>query len=452
MKIDTCPFALVFLSCLLPMAGSFLNVAVYHIPAGLVLVAMVIAYSSTQNFFALYRIWLTWANFLLFILLMTHILTGRGFVLLASGGYVLIFAYVFHGLFLTGVGLSVKTMVRGISFIYKFFIVGMIIEFFVIICGKQPLLRELFHSMVTPNYKMGNGADVLRFFGFFHGVGGLNSVLLGSQIAGMLSLFAVIWFMGIKKGGISVSMTDRSNLWIFLSFAMLIVTINGTVFLLLFLAIIIHVIFINKKHRVLFLCVISSTLVGLYFLGSAGYLFPRMFSTSVINLGVQANIISDYGLVDVVQGMTTLEYYVFEFMVPVYIFISQDWVSILIGVGAKYFITTSDYLSGDFGFGAALLSSGLVWMAILVATIFGICFPAIRPAANGSNDQKLWSVLGSINGLIALLWLFSTVHYIQAFGNPGGIMLFAMHLALAVYCCKRLKTHLLVLPPLQLPR
>jgi hypothetical protein len=301
---------------------------------------------------------------------------------------------------------------------------------------------ELFSGSATPGYKNYNGADVANFVATFFeyslNAGGLNSVLLGSQIAGMLSLFAIIWFIGIKKSEISVSKTDHPDLWLFLSFAMLIITINGTVFLLLILAIIIHGIFINKKNRVLFLCGISSVLVGFYFSVLAGYLFPRMFSDSIIILDpVTTTILSDYGKLSEVEGMTKWDYYIFEFTSPVVIFISSGWVSKLIGAGAQYFRTTSDYVAGDFGFGYAMLASGLIWMVALVATLFITCFPALRLEASGSNDRKLWSVLGSINGLIALLWLFSTVHYSQAFVNAGGIMLFALHLALTVYCRKR---------------
>jgi hypothetical protein len=47
-------------------------------------------------------------------------------------------------------------------------------------------------------------------FGLMQNSGGLNSDLLGSQIAGMLSLFSTIWFMGINKIEINVSKAINS--------------------------------------------------------------------------------------------------------------------------------------------------------------------------------------------------------------------------------------------------
>lgn len=420
------------------MAGAFFNVYVYHIPAGLLLIAIVITNTSMQSFFSPKKTSITWSIYILFIIFMIQIITGRGFTILGSGGYVLIYAYVFQDLFLTGAGPSVKRIVHGITFIYKFFIVGMIIEFIIIILGKQSLLAELFYSTVAPNYKTYNQADVARFLGFFQESGGLNSVLIGSQIAGMLSLFAAIWFMYIKMSGISVSKKDRYNLWFIISFLMLILTINGTVFLLLCLAIIIHVLFIHKKHRILSLCVISLAFVGFYFLASAGYFLPRIFGDTLISSNPgQLKELEDFGGHSELVFLTTWEFYIYIYTLPVVNFISSGLVNILIGVGAQYFRTTTDYVSGDFGFGYSMLASGLIWMVTLVAALFITCFTALRLVASGSNDQKLWSVLGSINGLITLLWLFSTVHYNQAFANPGGMMLFALHIALTAYCRKR---------------
>jgi len=174
------------------------------------------------------------------------------------------------------------------------------------------------------------------------------------------------------------------------------------------------------------------------YLLSEGYIFQRIFNERLVNLSPETmQLLSEHRVSHELVGMTTLGYYLFQWQVPIDLFISSGWVNIFLGVGAQYLLTTTHHVGGDFGFGSALLASGLVWMVALVTILFASCISALRLAESGSNDRNLWSVLASYNGLITLLWLFSTVHYNQAFSNPGGIMLFALHLALTIYCRKR---------------
>ncbi len=372
---------------------------------------------------------LSYAILLMSILLVLQVLTGRGFVVLAAGGYVLAFTLAFYGLFYIGTGIAIKTIVRGISFLYKFFIAGMMIETLIIILGKQPLLRDLLSPTNTLGYKTYNQADIPRMFGFFQDVGGLNSVLLGSQIAGMLSLFATIWFVGVRKSKLRGAITVNSGLWVFFSFLMLLFSINGTVLLMLILAIFIYFLFIWRKHRAQFLCIMSLFCFGLYLAISQGLLLERIFSDELALSVAQTQDYADYGLHEL-EGINKQDYYVFTFLNPVYIWNSLDWINKLIGVGAQLFLSDTIFVGGDFGFGSdVLLKSGLVWAVAFVATIFYICFPALKLEAKDSYDRQLWPRLASINALISLLWLFSTVHYPQALGNTGGIMLFGWHLA-----------------------
>jgi hypothetical protein len=67
------------------------------------------------------------------------------------------------------------------------------------------------------------------------------------------------------------------------------------------------------------------------------------------------------------------------------------------------------------------------------------CIPALKKVEIGSKDWQLWSMLGAINALITLLWLTSTIHYNQAFSNPGGMTIFALHFAATLYCRSQAK-------------
>jgi len=424
------------------MAGALLSVPVYNIPAGLVLGTIALTFFQTRKALTVNTFWITWAMFSLSCLLMVHVLTGRGFAILASGGYVLAFTFVFYALFSVGPGISMISIVRGISFLYKFYLFGMIIETIIILLGKQPLLVKLFSSTQTPGYKAYNSADVARFFGLMQDAGGLNSVLLGSQIAGMLSLFATIWFIGIRNTRINKSLKDGSSLWIILSFLIFLISANGTTLLLFTLGIVIYGVFICRKHRFLSLSIISLSLVGWYLAISSGYLLTRIFADSLYPLSPdEAEIMSNYRILDEVSGLTQRGYYMYMFFRPVELWLSGNWVDKLIGVGAQYLIDDSVFVPGDFGFGITVFTSGFVWILLFVATVFRMCIPALRLAASGPNERQVWSALGSINALIALLWLFSNVHYNQAVANPGGMMLFALHFALTTYCRKRFREY-----------
>ncbi len=71
-----------------------------------------------------------------------------------------------------------------------------------------------------------------------------------------------------------------------------------------------------------------------------------------------------------------------------------------------------------------------------MGSLIGLCLPAVKMRGE-TPERKIWSGLAAANGLISLLWLASTLHYNQAFSNPGGVTLFALHVALTAYCRHR---------------
>lgn len=437
MRIGELPFLLVFLSSLMPITSSFFGVSLYHLPAFLVLAILALMFASSRQLFTdVNDKKLVQAIFLMGFLLMIQIFTGRGFVLLGAGGYLFIFTAIFYGLFISGSAISSDLMIRRISFLYKFFVVGMMIETVIVLLGQQSLLEKLFY----PIYKTYNPADVLRLFGLFQNSGGINSILLGSQIAGMLSLFAVIWFWSVRR------ITTRKaeghiSFWLAISFLMLIISINGTVLLLLVLSAMLYGFFIKPKNRVFFSAVICSLCVGLYFLIANGLLLQRIFSTDLIKLSSkQSEVYAAYGVLNQLEGVNTMGFYAFQLFNPVIVWASLDWFDRLLGAGAQFFLEAKQYISGDFGFGAdVLLKAGLLWAVIFVVTLFRICIPLLKPSARASCDRQavIWGNFGSVHALISILWLVSLVHYNQALGNAGGEMLFALHLALALLSRRR---------------
>ncbi|MCU0641466.1 MAG: hypothetical protein MUC35_05200 [Candidatus Margulisbacteria bacterium] len=439
LKTSNLPFVLVFISSLIPMACSLFNIPSIVTTPGLIFAAWGLSCLSLRDGRAvILSKHSAWAAFLAFLLLI-NIVTDRGFVILAAGGYILIFTFIFYDQLLTGVGASAQTIVSGISFLYKFYIMGMLVETVVIVLGKQPLLAELFNSVSSWKYKTYNPADVAHLIGLFSWeAGGLNSVLLGSQIAGMLSLFAFIWFIGTKYSGLGEIKVERSKLWSALSFAVLLIALNNTVFMMLVLAVIIYYLFIKQKQKLMFLIVMGLLFVSLYFLAAQGVLFGRTFSAD--NL-VSANDVRGFSNGKELVGATRTELSLYIYFQPVLIWLSQDWLSKMIGVGAQYFRTTALDIPTDFGFFVdVVLKAGLIWAIIFVVTLLVICVPSLKLPKSGSAAQQQWARLRSINALISLLWLFSTLHYNQAMQNPPAIMLFALHLALVLYCDRRYRS------------
>jgi len=441
MKISSLPFGLACISALIPIVSSLVGVNGYHLPVYLVLVVLfLIAMSNPNSFRFVFHRQLNWAIALMALLLILQVFTGRGFVILGAGGYVLILALIFYNLLLIGKASTVLVM-RWLSFLFKFFIVGLIVEIGLISFGQQPLLVEIFTSSIVSNttgYKNYNPADVLRMAGLFQNEGGPNSILLGSQIAGMLSLFAVIWFAFVKKSELAQRITGYPSLWFVLSLAMLLATVNGMVFLVAILAIIIYRLFIREKQRVAFLVSISLFLLVIYIFISQGYLFARIFSSEPAFTTYQLQVYAPYGLDRELEGISTIDYYIFCFFNAVSLWLSAGWIDKLLGVGAPFFLTDQVYITGDFGFATdVLLKSGLAWAATFLATVLVICSSALKLMATGSKELQLWAGLGATNALISILWLFSTIHYNQAMQNPGGNALFALHLALVLYCRRR---------------
>jgi hypothetical protein len=311
----------------------------------------------------------------------------------------------------------------------------MLVEIVLITLGFQPQLVRIF-----PGYKDYNSADVLRYFELMQNDGGLNSVLLGSQIAGTLSLFAAIWFVGIRKFRVEELAIGRSKYWIILSLLMFLITVNGLNFLLLVLACGIYFLYIKKINIVIFAFLLGISTAGLYLLIANNLMFSRIFNQNVINLDpVALEIYRQYGVLDEIKGLTTMGYYIHEFYSPVANWLAEDWVNKLLGVGAQYFLKNDHMTAGDFGLGIGMLSSGVLWIFIFTFTVFVSCIPALKKVEVGSNEGQLWSMLGAINALITLLWLASTIHYNQAFANPGGMTIFALHFAATLYCRNRVK-------------
>ena len=434
MKLRSLPFLYVLLSCLIPMVGAAMDLPTFHAPVILIILFLLMAMSAENNSSMKAHKSHLWMVSALMTILAVQVITGRGFVILAAGGYVIILTFFFYSIFTSSSSVTSLSLIRGISTIYKFLLICMLIETVVVILGGQPLLVQLFQSSNSPGYKSYNQADIPRMLGLFQDYGGINSILMGSQIAGMLSLFATIWFISINKLPTTSGKSYTSTRWIFLSFLLLFITLNGTIVLLILIAVMLYLFKINQKHKLFYMVLFGLIAVAVFLLIQNGMLFDRIFSSSAMvdlqDEDVQLNeIMGGQG-----NSMIAAQYYIAVFYLPIYYLFMLDLINLLIGIGGPTFLSEYSNVTGDFGFGTdVLLKSGLVWSIIFVLYLCFNCLPRIKPVAR-FDSRKTLSVIGSTNALISLLWLVSTVHYNQALSNVGGIALFAMHLSVVFYC------------------
>jgi hypothetical protein len=441
-KLSSVPFWVVFGCCLTPMMGALVNVATLHVAAGFVLgcwiISMLLGAHISQISIPRYQLVLL---LLMSSLLLIQASTGRGFVVLIGGFYVLALSFVFYQMLKAGIGASLDAIVRSVSLLNKFFVVGLVVEFIIIVLGGQIFLSELFATTEALAYRLTAQADIPRMLGIFDRQGGLNSLLLGPQISGMLALFALIWFLGIKRLDPKGSLEKNRRIWVCVSALMYLACLNGTVAAMTLLAILMYGLFINRRI-VLPVTVGLIALVGIvYILIVNNLLFERIFS------GGRAFVPQEH-LEKVpeylqIQGADTLDFYIFAFTLPFTIYNFIDWTDILLGVGAEAARTDYVFLGSDLGFFVdVVVKSGAIWAVLFVMAMLFICFPSL--SLPGRTERNLefarWRILASLNAFLCVLWLASTAHYNQALTNSGGAMVFALHLALVMYSAMRAKS------------
>lgn len=437
-KVKNLPFFILSVSILIPMMGAALNLNVFHAPFFILLFSIFTIFSSKNELPSIRIDFILISFVILLLLLFIQVFTQRGFATLAMGGYVMIFAFAFNGLSFKGSELTFKEIIRPISFVYQIILLGMSIEFVLIIMGMQQDLADIFQY--GRGYKTYNGASLLRYFGFFYNSGGLNSILLGSQIAGMVSLFSIIWFIAVIQINKYEKIIKYPMSWLFLSIFLFAITSGGTSFLLSISAICVYVLIVIKKNKPLAWFLLFMLMGLLYYLIAKGYMFSQFHDMRPVHLqDAEVEFFQKYGLLYEVTQLNKLEFYIYNFIAPVKQWLLLGYTDKLIGVGGRLAIENRVFIGGDFGFAASSLASGLFFSIIFVLTIFSYCLKSLVLSDNCNQEQSYWRILAVVNALVSILWLFSTIHYNQAFENPAGYVFFGLSLALSKYCRERFK-------------
>jgi hypothetical protein len=307
---------------------------------------------------------------------------SKGFVLFQGGFNIILCTYFFYAWLSTRSNFIVQRKL--LLYLMKFLMVFLLIEFSILILGYQPMLKSFF-----PGYKLYNPFDAQAFLGLSD-LSGPNSIFLGSQIAGTISLVASLIFFYLFKNKVK-----NSIFWFLLSTFLFLVNINGTNFLLL---IFILVMSLRKSDLWSKVSLLSGLILIIYFSINFG-IFDRFIHEDP-NSWVMKN-----------TGMSNSQYYLYAFLSPVLFYIKSDITTLLFGLGSEqytFFGSRLDFES-DFGFFVAvILKNGLVWTFIFLYYLFSLFK---HPGDSRSNDFKF------ILKLCILAMFISSVHYAQIFVN-----------------------------------
>jgi hypothetical protein len=426
MKILNISLNLILFSTLTPILGSILDISFFNLPfLILVLITSIILLSNDYKFKIEYDLLFT--TFLITIIsLIFSVLFSRGFTILALGGYVILSSFLFQNIYLLHKKLAIKNILNFFNFFYKCFLIILAIEFFLVLNGYQEFLNFILDG--KPSYKNYNGFDVGRFFSSkFDYIGGLNSIFLGSQIAGTISLLSFIWFNTTKKLNFFYYF-KKFAFWKYLSLFFFIVTLNGTNFFL-FLILLLFLVFNYFKNfinKLFFLFILTLFFCLIFYLIENEIILSRIFNSRPINLDQSAvTLHSNTNTLGIVSNFTTVEYYLYSFIRPVILWNEQSLFTKLIGSGNSI-DGLNVFVGGDFAYGAMLLFSGFLFTFFFTVLILKSAYNLLILKHSNQFEEKFFQYFS----LVVILLFSSLVHYGQAITNSGIILFFAFHISI----------------------
>jgi hypothetical protein len=411
---------LISFSTMIPILISIFGNYLFHLPI-LILILVTLIILTVKNYKFNIECDFLFATFLVtIIIIILNFFSSRGFVILAMGGYVIICSFIFQNIYFLDKKISIKTLLNFFNFFYKGFLIIMLIEFILILNGYQPILDKLI------GYKTTNSFDILRFFSVkFYDLGGLNSIFLGSQIAGTMSLLSYIWFHLTEK--INYFYNYKNFIfWKIFSLFFVVITINFTNFLLMIIFIIFY---INKNLKNSFFAYLISFVFFFSILYSINnqFIFSRVFNFNIVNIQPKdVELYKKLNIWEIVSVLNTFQYYVFFFLRPVYLWNDSSLFEKLFGLG-NYYFDSGIFIGGDFAYGFMLFSNGFLFTFFFTVIIFKIAYNYFYLNFINQFENNIFQYFA----LVVILLFFSLIHYGQAIANPGIILFFALHISIA---------------------
>jgi hypothetical protein len=411
---------LISFSTMIPILISIFGNYLFHLPI-LILILVTLIILTVKNYKFNIECDFLFATFLVtIIIIILNFFSSRGFAILAMGGYVIICSFIFQNIYFLDKKISIKTLLNFFNFFYKGFLIIMLIEFILILNGYQPILDKLI------GYKTTNSFDILRFFSVkFYDLGGLNSIFLGSQIAGTMSLLSYIWFHLTEK--INYFYNYKNFIfWKIFSLFFVVITINFTNFLLMIIFIIFY---INKNLKNSFFAYLISFVFffSILYLINNQFIFSRVFNFNIVNIQPKdVELYKKLNIWETVSVLNTFQYYVFFFLRPVYLWNDSSLFEKLFGLG-NYYSDSNIFIGGDFAYGFMLFSNGFLFTFFFTVIIFKIAYNYFYLNFINQFENNIFQYFA----LVVILLFFSLIHYGQAIANPGIILFFAFHISIA---------------------
>lgn len=424
------PFFTLYFSTLLPVFSAFFEFPPIHIPF-LILSLLSISSGCLSTTFKCHPIQiLTLIAFA--ILISIQLITGRGFVILSAGGYVLLISTLFYHIF-SAARVTSLFLLRHFKVYLSVLIVFLFLELFSVILGFQNALSQALPLNNYSGYRLGLPADLLHILLPNQSFSGLNSLYLGAQSASLLALISCIFCLVYYS---HANYTSRSQvISIIVSVLLFLLTFNFTSFIAALCALVLFRILHSKQLLLISdLFILLPIMAFCTFIVSSGFLFDRILSAdqSAINSINDLQRFSFFDSSSQLTDVSSRSFYIFMFMSPIYAFLSSTPLDALLGVGVR--LSSQYYVSGDFGFFVdVVLKSGVVWSLFFLLFVL---FPTIqlyrRPLSLTLPSGKLCT----LSCLISVVLLVSTAHYPIALSNPACLTLFSFSLSTSYYSLK----------------
>jgi len=415
-KISSIPYFIVLLASGMPWIAAYFDSKLLVLAPDIVLMTIFALLLLTRRLDL--RIGLV-AGFVLIATVihsLVGMLDGRG---IGSGGLVLLVieVLIFYKL-LTGTNsISAKDSYTWISRIYKVHLCFLYFEFIMRLAGfTDQFVAIAGHSTVTTIYKTYNTAALLQHFEIMNG---LNSLILGSQSASQLSLFALIWFYILFRHELKVGHVSRLIFWLVAAVTMYLLsaTMTSNIILVSIIGFSILIFYCRRislrSTSILFFIILSGIVISLFDL--------FFFDLILFRINNEADV----------------EIYKEALDVPIEVISSMDIYRQLLGWG-RYF-DESIISDTNMGLAALIFKTGFLFSGLLIASVIGFVFNLFRLRNryfSGDLNEKSNAFLGIINGLFAIGWFVSLGHYTPAV-ELGGRQIFAFHIALSLYYSSR---------------
>jgi hypothetical protein len=415
MRLHKIPFSTVILACVLPWIAAFLDSKLLTLLPDIVLFSIVlIALIFTQRGLP----FISRGISIMMVLVLFHTLIvvydGRG---VGSGGSLLLMLEIYCFVYLlkfNGEISSVERLHSQVTFVYKLHLAFLVFEliarllgaldFFVAVAGNA-------ESVMV--YKTYNTAALLQYFG----MSGLNSLLLGSQTASQLILFASIWFFPFYRrlNGIWGRHAYLSWFLVAMIFYPFSATMTVNIILLIY---VFFFIFVNK----------DTFLSKNYYRSLLGIIILFFIEQVVELLAFRINEADD------------IEIYMHAYTHLVEVFEDIPLHNYVLGWGAD--IEGRPVEDSNFGIGMIFFQAGFLFVMPFVLFFYYIYkyYAKIAKTFDAQSISSLSSInaFAMLNGLLAIGWGVSLIHYTPAI-ELGGRHIFALHVAIVIHLTRILE-------------